>query len=99
MHFAEAGRSCTEFWLSKCIDAGMQIEVAPRSTLLDMDIPLHEKLYGYHRLDDPKISYQNGKNMSVCKLSEVEMEPVNKPVGMINRHDLKELTPVEPKEY
>tara|TARA_R110000824_G_scaffold241557_2_gene430287 strand:+ start:355 stop:1083 length:729 start_codon:yes stop_codon:yes gene_type:complete len=99
MHFAEAGRSCTEFWLSKCIDAGMQIEVAPRSTLLDMDIPLQEKLYGYHRLDDPKIVYQNGKNMSVCKLSEVEMEPVNKPVGIINRHDLKELNPVEPKEY
>ena len=99
MHFAEAGRSCTEFWLSKCIDAGMQIEVAPRSPLLDMDIPLHEKLYGYHRLDDPKIVYQNGKNMSICKLSEVQTEPKNKPVGMINRHDLKELNPVEPKEY
>jgi hypothetical protein len=99
MHFAEAGRSCTEFWLSKCINAGMQIEVAPRSTLLDMDIPLQEKLYGYHRLDDPKVVYQNGKDMSVCKLSEVEMEPENKPVGIINRHDLKELNPVEPKEY
>ena len=60
MHFAEAGRSCTEFWLSKCIDAGMQIEVAPRSTLLDTDIGFEEKLYGYHRLDDPKVSYQNG---------------------------------------
>jgi hypothetical protein len=64
-----------------------------------MDIPLHEKLYGYHRLDDPKIVYQNGKNMSICKLSEVQTEPKNKPVGMINRHDLKELNPVEPKEY
>ena len=60
MHFAEAGRSCTEFWLSKCIDAEIKIEVAPRSSLLDMDIPLQEKLYGYHRLADPKISYQNG---------------------------------------
>ena len=99
MHFAEAGRSCTEFWLSKCIDAGMHVEIAPRSTLLDMDIPLHEKLYGYHRLDDPKIVYQDGKEMSVCKLSEVQMEPKNKPVGIINRHDLKELNPVEPKEY
>jgi hypothetical protein len=27
------------------------------------------------------------------------MEPKNKPVGIINRHDLKELNPVEPKEY
>jgi len=98
MHFAEAGRSCTEFWLSKCIDAGMQIEVAPRSSLLDMDIPMQEKLYGYHRLDDPKITYQNGSTMSVCKLSEVEMEAPIKPVGIINRNDL-ELNPVEPKEY
>jgi len=98
MHFAEAGRSCTEFWLSKCIDAGMQIEVAPRSSLLDTDIPMQEKLYGYHRLDDPKITYQNGSTMSVCKLSEVEMEAPIKPVGIINRNDL-ELNPVEPKEY
>ena len=98
MHFAEAGRSCTEFWLSKCIDAGMQIEVAPRSSLLDTDIPMQEKLYGYHRLDDPKITYQNGSTMSVCKLSEVEIEAPIKPVGIINRNDL-ELNPVEPKEY
>jgi len=98
MHFAEAGRSCTEFWLSKCIDAGIQIEIAPRSSLLDTDIPLQEKLYGYHRLNDPKISYQNGSTMSVCKLSEVEMEAPIKPVGIINRNDL-ELSPVEPKEY
>jgi hypothetical protein len=98
MHFAEAGRSCTEFWLSKCIDAGIKIEVAPRSSLLDMDIPLQEKLYGYHRLADPKISYQNGPTMSVCKLSEIEMDAPIKPVGIINRNDLN-LTPVEPKEY
>jgi len=96
MHFAEAGRSCTEFWLSKCIDAGVQIEIAPRSSLLDTDIPLQEKLYGYHRLSDPKISYQNGSNMNVCKLSEVEIEPINKPVGIINRQDLN---PVEPEKF
>tara|TARA_R110000744_G_scaffold169156_1_gene287003 strand:+ start:2089 stop:2808 length:720 start_codon:yes stop_codon:yes gene_type:complete len=96
MHFAEAGRSCTEFWLSKCIEAGMQIEVAPRSSLLDTDIPLQEKLYGYHRLNDPKISYQNGSSMNVCKLSEVEIEPINKPVGIINRQDLN---PVEPEKF
>ena len=98
MHFAEAGRSCTEFWLSKCIDAGIQIEVAPRSTLLDMDIPIQEKLYGYHRLTDPKVAYQDGKEMSVCALSEIKMEPIDKPVGIINRHDLK-LNPVEPGKY
>ena len=38
MHFAEAGRGCVEFWLSKCIDAGIDVSIAPRSSLLDTDI-------------------------------------------------------------
>ena len=96
MHFAEAGRSCTEFWLSKCIDAGIQIEIAPRSTLLDTDIGLEEKLYGYHRLTDPKVVYQNGAGMKVCNLSDIELQPESKPVGIINRQDLN---PVEPEKY
>ena len=53
LHFAEAGRSCVEFWLAKCIENGMVVSVAPRSGLLDTDAPVHEKLYGYHRLDNP----------------------------------------------
>ena len=55
LHFAEAGRSCVEFWLAKCIENGMIVSVAPRSGLLDTDLPIHEKLYGYHRLDDPTL--------------------------------------------
>ena len=98
MHFAEAGRSCTEFWLSKCIHAGMQIEVAPRSTLLDTDIGFKEKLYGYHRLDDPNVSYQNGAGKKVCNLSSMQLKKELKPVGIINRNDL-ELNSVEPKKY
>ena len=53
LHFAEAGRSCVEFWLAKCIEAGMTVSVAPRSTLLDTDVPVEAKLYGYHRLENP----------------------------------------------
>ena len=99
MHFAEAGRGCVEFWLSKCIDAGIQIEIAPRSTLLDTDIGFEEKLYGYHRLKNPKVAYQNGPIMSVCKLSDIEIEEKPKPVGIIGRKDLNLSEPVEPKEY
>ena len=33
----------------------MIVSVAPRSGLLDTDLPVHEKLYGYHRLDDPTL--------------------------------------------
>ena len=55
LHFAEAGRACVEFWLSKCITAGIVVSVAPRSGLLDTDVPIQEKIYGYHRLDNPPI--------------------------------------------
>jgi hypothetical protein len=55
LHFAEAGRSCCEFWLSKCISAGITVSVAPRSGLLDTNLDLKEKIYGYHRLDNPPL--------------------------------------------
>ena len=97
MHFAESGRSCVEFWVSKCIDSGMSISIAPRSSLMDTDIDIKEKLYGYHRLRDPKITYQDcDGSIKVCKWSEVEVEEEQKPVGIINR---KDLTPVEPSNY
>ena len=55
LHFAEAGRACCEFWLSKCIERGMIIKVAARSGLLDTNEPIEDRLYGYHRLTDPDI--------------------------------------------
>ena len=55
LHFAESGRACVEFWLSKCISAGIGVSVAPRSGLLDTDVPLQDKVYGYHRLDNPPL--------------------------------------------
>ena len=55
LHFAEAGRACVEFWLSICISAGIVVSVAPRSGLLDTDLPIQEKIYGYHRLDNPPV--------------------------------------------
>jgi hypothetical protein len=97
MHFAEAGRGCVEFWISKCIDAGTKVAVAPRSSLIDTDVDIRDKLYGYHRLDDPKITYQDQDgSIKVCKWSEVIKEENSKPVGMIGR---KDLSPVEPKEF
>ena len=98
MHFAEAGRGCVEFWLSKCIDAGIDVSIAPRSSLLDTDIGFKDKLYGYHRLDDPKVTYQNGAGIKVCKFSEVQIEEKLKPVGKIDRNDI-DLNPPEPEKY
>lgn len=97
MHFAEAGRGCVEFWLSKCIDSGMDVSISPRSSLIDTDVEIKEKLYGYHRLSDPKITYQDHDGLiKVCKWSEIEKEEKQKPIGIINRKDLE---PVEPDKY
>jgi len=98
MHFAESGRACVEFWIAKCIDSGMEVSIAPKSSLLDTDIDIKDKLYGYHRLDDPKVTYQNGAGIKVCKFSDIETEEKKKPVGMIDRNDIN-LNPPEPEKY
>ena len=49
------GSFCVEYWLAKCIENGMIVSVAPRSGLLDTDVPIQEKIYGYHRLDNPTL--------------------------------------------
>ena len=58
-----------------------------------------KKNYGYHRLDNPKVAYQNGFDMSVCRLSDIQIEEKQKPIGIIGRKDLNLSEPVEPKEY
>jgi len=98
MHFAESGRACVEFWLSKCIDAEIDVAIAPSSSLLDTDVEIQDKLYGYHRLNDPKITYQNGSGMKVCNLSDMQIEQNSKPIGIIGREDIN-LGPVEPEKY
>ena len=97
MHFAEAGRSCCEFWLAKCIDNKIEISIAPRSNLLETNVDIKEKLYGYHRLEDPFITYVKDDKMQVCKWSEVQKE--EQLVGMIDRNDLEFNKVPEPTKY
>ena len=97
MHFAEAGRGCVEFWIGKCINQGIQVGIAPRSSLLDTDVDTKHKLYGYHRLDNPQVTFQdNYGNINICKWSDMQQAEIKKPIGIIGREDLK---PVEPEEY
>jgi hypothetical protein len=98
MHFAESGRACVEFWIAKCIDSGIEVSIAPKSSLLDTDIDIKDKLYGYHRLDDPKITYQNGSGMKVGKWSDLQIDQNSKPVGIIGRKDIALEIP-EPEKY
>jgi|TARA_Y100000310_G_scaffold26491_1_gene25294 hypothetical protein len=85
---AEAGRACTEFWLSVAISRGTQVEVAYNSTLLDTNVPEAEKLYGYHRLEDPLVmSVENG-GLTVARQSEAAPpEPADVEPVLYGRHD------------
>jgi hypothetical protein len=98
LHFAESGRACVEFWLSKCMHAGMQVGVAGSSTLLDTCIETREKLYGYHRLKDPLVPLMDGDKMIVKKMSELAINQSPIEPQLIGRHDDK-TSPVEPKEW
>ena len=98
LHFAESGRACVEFWLSKCMHADMQVGVAGSSTLLDTNVETREKLYGYHRLKDPLVPLMDGNKMIVKKMSELSINKNPIEPQLIGRHDDK-TNPVEPKEW
>jgi hypothetical protein len=103
LYFAESGRGCVEYWLSKCQSAGMQVEVANSSTLLDTSIPVQDKLYGYHRLDDPKIIVHDQDNkLRVFNKSQVEGKEAGEPEPMLmDRYDthLKKSKAGDPKVW
>ena len=88
VHLAEAGRSCVEFWCAIALSKGIKIEVAPKSGLLDTNVPIDEKLYGYHRLEDPLVQTVVNGDLFIGKKSE--SEKLLKPQ--------QELTPPEPKD-
>ena len=71
VHFAEMGRACCEFLVSKAIEKGIEVGIAPSSNLLDTNVPPEEKLYGYHRLSDPPVFDFDGKRFTQYKYSEV----------------------------
>ena len=108
IHFAEAGRACVEFWCAFAISKGIRIDVAPTSGLLDANVPEDEKLYGYHRLEDPLVQrIQNGQ-LIIAKKSKVEeavedtsLDPpepldIKEPV-LIGRHDVPNISYKEEK--
>ena len=101
LHFAESGRACVEFWLSKAMHLGIEVEVAKTSALLDTNVIAEEKLYGYHRLDDPLVVMGDGKGfMTSMKRSEAmkgQDESYPEPI-LIDRND-GHLRPPEPKKW
>ena len=74
LHFAEAGMACVEFWLARCMAANIDVGVSHRSALLDQSVPLEERIYGFHRLEDPMVAVPNGTDWIVCNQSSLNEE-------------------------
>lgn len=100
IYFAEAGRACCEFWCAIALSRGIVVETARHSAFLDTNVPANEKLYGYHRLDDPLVQYIDEGQLHIVRQSEHKAlediapsspEPLDGPV-MIGRHDIKGVT-------
>ena len=82
LHFAEAGRACVEFWIAKCMSEDILIGSSPKSTLLDQNVPLHERLYGYHRLPDPMVAMPSSDKWLVCNVSELPVKMAENGIEM-----------------
>ena len=93
LHFAEAGRACVEFWICKCIEAGIGIGTSPRSSLLESNVEIDERLYGYHRLDDPVVAMPDPAGQwVVCHKSRL--------ADMVEKHNLQTVElPSAPEPY
>jgi hypothetical protein len=74
MHFAEAGRACVEFWISKCMSADIIVGSSGRSTVLDSNVPATEKLYGFHRLDKPLVAVPHEGRFIIGPFDEINDE-------------------------
>lgn len=88
LHFAESGRASVEFWLGKCMNDGIQVEVASSSGLLDTCVPVDDKLYGYHRLDDPLVvSVDQGGSLYATKKSNLNNVKKETEYKLADRYD------------
>ena len=88
VNMAESGRACVEFWCATAISKGIKIEVAHRSGLLDTNVPDNEKLYGYHRLEDPLVQTVKDGSLLITKQSSIDPpEPVESEPIIFGRHD------------
>tara|TARA_R110001583_G_scaffold78420_1_gene212583 strand:- start:270 stop:947 length:678 start_codon:yes stop_codon:yes gene_type:complete len=88
VNMAESGRACVEFWCATAISRGIKIEIAHRSGLMDTNVPDNEKLYGYHRLEDPLVQTVENGSLLITKQSKIQPpEPVESDPVIFGRHD------------
>ena len=88
VNMAESGRACVEFWCATAISKGIKIEIAHRSGLMDTNVPDNEKLYGYHRLEDPLVQTVENGSLLITKQSKMQPpEPKESDPVIFGRHD------------
>ena len=71
MHFAEAGRACVEFWISKLMCEDIIVGISGRSTVLDSNVPATQKLYGFHRLAKPLVAVPHNGEFIIGPYDEI----------------------------
>jgi|TARA_R100000455_G_scaffold29389_1_gene19491 hypothetical protein len=99
INFAEAGRACCEFWLAIAVSKGIKLHIANNSSLLDTNVSDEQKLYGYHRLEDPLVSTTTQGEMLITKKSKLEPpEPLDATPNIIGREDIPGVTFEEKKD-
>lgn len=99
VNFAEAGRACCEFWLAIAVSKGIKLHIANSSSLLDTNVSEDQKLYGYHRLDDPLVSTTTQGEMLITKKSKLDPpEPLDATPNIIGREDIPGITYEEKKD-
>ena len=78
---------------------GIDVSIAATSPMLDTNIPEKEKLYGYHRLDNPPVVYLENGELKITRFSKVQFEE-EKPFGVSGRKDIPAIFGlVEPEKY
>ena len=78
---------------------GIDVSVAATSPMLDTNISEKEKLYGYHRLDNPPVVYLENGELKVTEFSKVQSSE-EVPFGVSGRQDIPNtLGPPEPEVY
>ena len=76
----------------------MQVEVAHSSGVLDTDVPAEQKLYGYHRLQNPYIILVGEDGIKLERINTLDIVKKKQEPVLIDRHD-SHLKPPEPKKW
>ena len=70
----------------------LALALAHSSGLLDTNVPENEKLYGYHRLEDPLVQSHEGGGLLITRQSKVEPpEPLDQNPVIFGRHDHQQI--------